>query len=133
MIVLAVGCFDLMHYGHLRHLRAAKELGEILYVGVTRDAQVDKGPGRPFFTELQRADMVGSLNCVHQAFLCDSSIDALQQIKPHIFALGKEYKNKVREEDERFCDAHGITIVFTNEPVYSSTRLLNESGLRQEL
>ncbi len=61
-IVLANGCFDLFHVGHIRYLVGAKELGDILIVGINSDDQVQKlkGENRPFMPEDERAEIVVS-------------------------------------------------------------------------
>ena len=63
-VVLAHGVFDLVHMGHVRHLEAARREGDVLIVTVTADAFVNKGPGRPIFPELMRAEMLGALEYV---------------------------------------------------------------------
>mgnify|MGYP001585025432 CR=1 FL=1 len=124
-IVLANGCFDLLHYGHLRHLKAAAELGDRLWVGVTRDAFVNKGPRRPVFTEDQRLEMIRALRFVHGAFLTVNTLAALKSLHPDVFVKGKEYRGKIELEHLRYCKEKGIKIVFTNEKIYSSTKLLH--------
>ena len=54
-VVLCRGCFDLLHIGHIRHLQAARRMGDVLVVTVTPDRPVNKGPGRPAFPEHLRA------------------------------------------------------------------------------
>ena len=125
MIVLANGCFDLLHYGHLLHFEEARRFGDQLIVSVTRDEFVNKGRGRPVFNEGQRLHMVGSLKCVDAAILSNSSLDALQLIKPDIFVNGKEYEGKLLPEDIQYCAANNIRIMFTNTPKFSSTELLS--------
>src|SRR5690242_19288799 len=65
-IVLANGCFDVLHVGHVRYLAGARELGDVLVVGVNSDAQVErlKGPGRPIMSALERAELVDALEAV---------------------------------------------------------------------
>src|SRR5258707_13472299 len=65
-IVLANGCFDVLHVGHTRYLAGAKALGDLLIVGVNSDRQVRdlKGDGRPVLPELERAEIVASLEVV---------------------------------------------------------------------
>ena len=65
-IVLANGCFDILHAGHVRYLRGAKALGDLLIVGVNSDDQVRrlKGAGRPVTSENERAEIIASLACV---------------------------------------------------------------------
>jgi cytidyltransferase-like protein len=123
MIVLCNGCFDPLHYGHLLHLQAAKKMGELLYVAVTRDRFVNKGPGRPVFPEDERLAMVFALSIVHQAFLCDSSMQALQRIRPDIYVKGSEYVGLLPEE--QWCVDNGITVAYTCTKTYSSTQLLH--------
>ena len=55
-IAMCHGVFDLLHPGHLRHLARAKELADVLVVSITADRFVNKGPGRPAFTETLRAE-----------------------------------------------------------------------------
>src|ERR1700726_4271037 len=64
IVVQAHGTFDLLHLGHVRHLEAARRLGDILVVTVTPDRFVNKGPGRPVFNAELRAEMLGALEHV---------------------------------------------------------------------
>ncbi|HNU08237.1 MAG TPA: adenylyltransferase/cytidyltransferase family protein, partial [Pyrinomonadaceae bacterium] len=65
-IVLANGCFDLFHVGHVRYLNGARELGDVLVVGVNSDRQVKrlKGANRPFMPENERAEIVAAFRAV---------------------------------------------------------------------
>src|SRR5260370_2830774 len=63
-IVHCHGCFDLMHIGHIRHLQAARAMGDLLVATLTADAHVATGEGRPAFTEVLRADALPALVCV---------------------------------------------------------------------
>ena len=63
-VVLAHGCFDLLHLGHVRHLEEAAGHGDMLVVTLTADPFVNKGPGRPVFSELLRAQMIAGLEHV---------------------------------------------------------------------
>src|SRR5579883_2828201 len=60
-VVHAHGVFDLLHLGHIRHLRSAKNYGDVLVVTITEDRYVNKGPGRPAFSEAQRAEQLAAL------------------------------------------------------------------------
>lgn len=124
-VILANGCFDLLHYGHMRHLQAARQLGGRLIVAVTRDRSVNKGPGRPVFNELQRTEMLHALRFVSGTILVDDTIEALEKIRPDVLVKGQEYRKTIREDIRKYCDLRSIEIAFTNEVVYSSTKLLN--------
>src|SRR5215213_7135577 len=65
-IVLANGCFDVLHVGHVRYLAGARQLGDILVVGINSDEQVaiQKGPGRPVLPATERAEIVAALESV---------------------------------------------------------------------
>ena len=94
-IVLANGCFDLLHVGHVRYLRAARRLGDVLFVGINSDAAVArlKGPGRPLMPALERAELVASLRDVdHVVVFDDDTADRLvASLKPHVHAKGTDY------------------------------------------
>src|SRR5829696_6210662 len=65
-IVLANGCFDILHVGHIRYLEGAKKLGDVLVVGVNADEQVraQKGEGRPLVPERERAEIIAAIRAV---------------------------------------------------------------------
>jgi len=63
-VVHCHGVFDLLHPGHILHFQAARGLGDILVVTITRDAYVDKGPGRPVFKERLRAESLAALEVI---------------------------------------------------------------------
>lgn len=127
MIVLCNGCFDPFHVGHLYHLQAARRLGDVLVVSVTRDWAVtmQKGLGRPVFKEKDRCSMLRALAIVDDVVLVDSAAEALRKVKPQVFVKGGEYRGRINELDEQYCRKNGIKIAFTDEATYSSTKLLN--------
>src|SRR5437016_11448770 len=63
-VVHCHGVFDLLHIGHVRHFEQARKLGDVLVVTLTPDRFVNKGGGRPAFTETLRAEFVAALACV---------------------------------------------------------------------
>lgn len=99
-LVLACGCFDLLHPGHVRHLTAARRLGDALAVLLTPDAHVGKGPGRPVFPEAQRAEMLLSLRCVDHVAIntgpdaATAAVNAINLIRPAVYVKGSEYRGK---------------------------------------
>ncbi len=94
-IVLANGCFDLLHVGHVRYLQAARSFGDALLVALNSDASVRrlKGPGRPLMPLSERAEMVGALAAVDAVLGFDEDrADALiARLRPEIHAKGTDY------------------------------------------
>src|SRR5580700_4167525 len=80
VIVQAHGTFDLLHLGHVRHLEAARKLGDVLIVTVTSDRFVNKGPGRPVFNAELRAEMLATLEYVDWVAINDAA-DAVSAIE----------------------------------------------------
>lgn len=121
--VLANGCFDLFHYGHLLHLEAAKKMGDALIVSVTADAFVNK-PGRPIYDERQRAALLKALKCVDQVIIVTGLMDALQKTDPDIIVKGADYL-ELEPQHAAYCRSHGIEIRFTDTPKFSTTETLD--------
>ncbi len=94
-IVLANGCFDLLHVGHIRYLRAARRLGDVLFVGINGDAAVErlKGPGRPLMPAVERVEMLTALRDVdHVVVFDDDTADRLiAALRPDVHAKGTDY------------------------------------------
>jgi rfaE bifunctional protein nucleotidyltransferase chain/domain len=94
-IVLANGCFDLIHVGHVRYLNAARELGDCLIVGINSDrsARRLKGKGRPVVNASERAEIISAFECVDYCFFVDEpTLDAcIVRLKPHVQAKGTDY------------------------------------------
>jgi rfaE bifunctional protein nucleotidyltransferase chain/domain len=95
-IVFTNGCFDLMHIGHTRYLQAARDLGDVLVVGVNTDASVRglrKGPGRPIVSESQRAEVVAALSCVDYVVLFDEPDPGhlIAELQPDVLVKGGDW------------------------------------------
>lgn len=125
-IVLAHGCFDILHYGHLQYLKSAKRLGDFLIVSVTADKFVNKGPGRPVFTLRQRMEMLKALRFVDQVIPSNAATPEkiIKRWKPHIYVKGIEYKGRLPEQ--ALVESLGGKVHFTNDVVYSSTALCSK-------
>jgi cytidyltransferase-like protein len=95
--VLAPGVYDFLHIGHLRHLEAAKQLGDRLVVSVTPDKFVDKGPGRPIFRESERLACLQALRFVDDVILEREKhgVDVIELVHPDLYVCGEEYRNQV--------------------------------------
>jgi rfaE bifunctional protein nucleotidyltransferase chain/domain len=132
-IVQAHGTFDLLHVGHVRHIEAAKELGDVLVITVTADRFVNKGPGRPVFNEGLRAEMLATLQYVDLVAINHEpdAVGAILAIRPDVYVKGQDYEKaeddvtgKITAE-RRAVEDHGGRIHFTHEVMFSSTELIN--------
>ncbi len=102
VIVSSNGCFDFLHWGHLRYLNEAKGLGDTLFVGINSDASVKrlKGPTRPVFPQEVRALQLASLSAVDFVVIFeeDTPVDFLKILKPKIHVKGADYAGKEMPE-----------------------------------
>jgi len=132
-VVHCHGVFDLLHPGHIRHFETAKRQGDVLIVTVTQDKYVAKGPGRPIFNEVLRAESIGALECVDYVAINEwpTSVETIKKLKPDIYCKGSDYADatkdltsKIRDEEEAVRSVGGH-IHFTDEITFSSTKLIN--------
>ena len=131
-ITLANGCFDVLHVGHVRYLRAARELGGKLVVAVNADASVRalKGEGRPVMPAEERAEILASLSNV-DAVVIFSEMDVralIRDIRPDFHAKGTDYSvESVPERDE--VEACGGQVVIVGDPKdHSATDIIRLSS-----
>ena len=133
-VVLAHGVFDLLHLGHVRHLEAARRLGDILIVTVTGDKFVGKGPGRPVFSQAMRAEMLAAVNYVDWTGVNEapSAEGLIEVIQPSVYVKGSDYADasddvtgKITSERD-LVEKHGGRVVHTDEVTFSSSALINQ-------
>lgn len=97
-VVFTNGCFDILHKGHIRLLKKAKSLGDVLIVGLNTDASVRrlKGKGRPFIKERDRAEILSSLEMVDYVVLFsqDTPYHLIRIVKPDVLVKGGDYKTE---------------------------------------
>src|SRR5580765_1726775 len=129
-IVLANGCFDLLHVGHVRYLAGAKALGDILVVGVNSDSQtrILKGEGRPFMPENERAEIVSALRCVDFVTIFDEPTveELIKALRPDFHAKGTDYSTDTVPERD-IVREYGGTVAIVGEPKdHSSTGLIEK-------
>ncbi len=133
-VVLANGCFDLIHVGHVRYLEEAAAQGDILVVALNSDESVQrlKGPGRPILTEKERAEILCAFSCVDYVTLFneDTVENVLLALKPHVHAKGSDYtKETVPEKDT--VRGYGGDIAITGGPkVKNTSDIIQEIGKR---
>lgn len=98
VIVFTNGVFDLPHPGHIRSLRAASQLGDVLIVGINSDASVRrlKGPDRPIIPAVERAKILAAFEMVNFVIVFDEDtpLKVVQAIQPDVIAKGAEYHNR---------------------------------------
>ncbi len=132
-VVQCHGVFDLLHPGHIRHFKGAKELGDCLVVSLTPDRFVNKGPGRPVFTEALRMESLSALSFVDYVVLNDrpDAVSAISTIRPDLYVKGAEYRDHDADVTGKIADemqavvACGGKIHYTDDIVFSSSSLLN--------
>jgi len=104
-LVFTNGCFDLLHVGHVRYLRAARALGDALLVALNGDESVRalKGPARPINSEEDRAEVLAALECVDYLtiFHAERVTQLVRTIRPHIYAKGGDYTVERLDPGER--------------------------------
>ena len=98
------GCFDLLHIGHIRYLAAAKQLGDILVVGLNGDESVRelKGASRPINTEFDRAELLSALEMVDYVviFRDKRATRLIKELRPDIYAKGGDYTIEMLNPEE---------------------------------
>jgi rfaE bifunctional protein nucleotidyltransferase chain/domain len=134
-IILANGCFDLLHVGHVRYLRGAKELGGKLIVALNSDQSVRrlKGPGRPAMPEQERAEIISALASVDAVVVFDEpDVRALiREIRPDVQVKGTDYTAETVPERAEVM-AYGGRVEIVGDPKdHSTTGLLGELRSRR--
>lgn len=123
-IVLANGCFDVLHAGHVRYLEGAHALGGLLVVGINSDTQVArlKGAGRPILRERDRAELVASLEAVDLVTIFDEPTvtELLLAIKPDVHAKGTDYTEETVPERD-VVRSYGGSVQIVGDPKDHST------------
>ena len=132
-VVLANGCFDWLHVGHVRYLREARQLGDCLVVAVNADASVRalKGPPRPLMPEQERAEILAALACVDYVLVFEElNVErVLRSLQPHVHCKGTDYSEQTVPEREVVL-SYGGRIAIAGDPKDHSTRSLLQ-GLMQ--
>jgi len=124
-IVLANGCFDLLHVGHIRYLRDARRLGDVLFLGLNDDAAVArlKGAGRPLMPADERAEILRALRDVdHVVVFAEDTADTLvARLRPDVHAKGTDYTTDSVPEAAT-ARAIGTRVAIAGDPKSHSTR-----------
>jgi rfaE bifunctional protein nucleotidyltransferase chain/domain len=133
-VVLANGCFDILHVGHLRYLQGAKTLGDLLVVAVNSDKSMRliKDQGRPILPESERIALVSALRCVDYVALFDEPdvSRVLDVLRPAIHAKGTDYTEQTVPEREKVI-AYGGQVRIAGDDKKHSTRDIIERILEK--
>ena len=123
-VVFTNGCFDLLHVGHVRYLRGAKELGSRLVVGLNGDDSVRqlKGAGRPLMPASERAEILAALSDVDAVVIFDEpDVRAiLRELRPNIHAKGTDYTEESVPERDVVAE-YGGRVAIVGDPKHHST------------
>ncbi len=132
-IVHCHGVFDLLHIGHIKHLEAARKLGDVLVVTLTPDRFVNKGPHRPAFPEGLRAEALASLVCVDYVAINEwpTAVETIQRLRPNLYVKGmvreagkRDHTDAIQQEEDAVA-AVGGELVLTDEETFSASTLIN--------
>jgi len=129
-IVFTNGCFDLLHLGHIDYLSKAKDLGDILIIGVNTDDSVKrlKGAARPITDENSRSVILASLQFVNAVILFDEDTpyNLIKQVQPDVLVKGSDYKAEdvVGYDIVKAKGGEIVTVDFLEG--YSTTGILNK-------
>jgi rfaE bifunctional protein nucleotidyltransferase chain/domain len=124
-VAFANGHFDMLHVGHLRYLRGARQEGDILVVGLNDDPSVErlKGPGRPIMPAAERAELVAALEPVDFVviFEGDSPGPLLTDLQPDVHCKGPDYGSPEGVPEYQVVRAYGGTTALVGDPKDHST------------
>ena len=129
-LVVTNGCFDILHVGHVRYLREARALGDVLAVGVNGDSSTRelKGAGRPLNNENERAEVLAALECVDlvSVFPETRATRFFEAVVPAIYVKGGDYNiDTLHPEERAVLEKMGSEIkIIRFEPGYSTSRLI---------
>ncbi|MDI6800779.1 MAG: D-glycero-beta-D-manno-heptose 1-phosphate adenylyltransferase [Thermodesulfovibrionales bacterium] len=113
-IVFTNGCFDLIHIGHIRYLKEAKKLGDILVIGLNSDSSIKRlKPHRPIIPEMQRAEVLASLEMVDYVaiFSEDTPHELIKDIKPDILVKGGDWKKEDIVGSDIVPEIHSLSFI----------------------
>jgi len=127
-IVLTNGCFDILHRGHVTYLKKARELGDLLVVGVNSDESIKrlKGPERPINTLVDRLGVLAALDCVDYliAFEEDTPHRLIEAIRPDVFVKGGDYTRETLPEASLVEQLGGVVRILPLVADRSTTNII---------
>lgn len=135
-IVTTNGCFDLIHTGHVKYLEEARELGDVLIVGINSDESVKKlkGSSRPLMTERERSEIIAALESVNYVFVFNemNPIKFIEELKPDFHVKGGDYREEEIIE-KKAVEENGGRLVLLDEVKNASTSNIIKKLLRNHI
>ena len=137
-VIWTNGCFDILHVGHTKYLEKAKELGDVLIVGVTSDDGVrrEKGPERPINAELERAEILASMGFIDYITIYpfQGAKNYIARLKPDVYVKGGTYTlESINQEERKIVEDYGGEIVLgIGVPNKSTTRIIKSIKQKKE-
>ena len=132
VIVLCHGCFDIVHPGHIRHLRFAKEQGGMLVVSITPDVCIQKGSSRPFMPQDLRAENLAALEIIDAVTIApaETGVEIIEALEPDIYVKGNEYalsKDPRFLKEKELVEKLGGRVAYSSgDVVFSSSELIRD-------
>lgn len=126
VIGLCHGCFDIVHPGHIYHLKRASTMVDRLFVSITADNFVNKGPDRPVFPDYMRAEFIASIRCCDYVIVNNmpTAEHMIKALRPDVYFKGADYSDgsDVRLQAERnLVESTGGRMVLTDNRIFDST------------
>jgi rfaE bifunctional protein nucleotidyltransferase chain/domain len=135
-VVLANGCFDLFHIGHIRYLRAARSKGDVLVVALNSDSSVRrlKGKGRPILPQKERAEILASFSFVDYVTIFNEPMvtKVLLALKPDIHVKGSDYSRETVPEKDTVKSYGGRVAIVGGPKIRNTSQVIQDIGTRMK-
>ena len=135
-IVLANGCFDLFHVGHIRYLRAAKAKGDVLVVALNSDSSVRslKGKGRPILPQKERAEVLAAFSFVDYVTIFSEPMvtKVLLALKPDIHVKGSDYSRETVPERDTVKAYGGRVAIVGGPKIRNTSQVIRDIAVRMK-
>jgi rfaE bifunctional protein nucleotidyltransferase chain/domain len=130
-IIHCHGCFDLLHVGHVRHLKEAKSFCGFLVVTITPDCFINKDVDRPIIPMGDRAEMLAALECVGMVAINQypTAVEVIEIVQPDVFVKGHEFVNNrpaAIVKENSIVERYGGIVRFTSPSHISTTDLVRK-------
>jgi rfaE bifunctional protein nucleotidyltransferase chain/domain len=135
-VVLANGCFDFIHVGHIRYLRAARAKGDILVVALNSDSSVRrlKGEGRPILPQKERAEILAAFSFVDYVTIFSESMvtKVLLALKPDIHVKGSDYSEETVPEKDTVKAYGGRVAIVGGPKIRNTSQVIRDIAIRMK-